>query len=171
MQQILCGDKGVSIIEILVVVSIITIGLASLLTLATFSLTASISVKETIRANSLAQETMEAARSFRDNVVWNNNDPANQYDGLGIAMTGVSYHLQKSSGDPADWQLLHGEESVDGYSRKIVFNKVSRNPATDDIETAYDPANDDTDTRKATVSVFWKGKKVEIITYFTNWRQ
>lgn len=164
------NKKGISIIEILVIIAIIGIALTSLLGLVTFSLRISTLIKENILANNLAQETMEALRNFRDGVTWNNNDPANQYDGLGVVATGVAYHPQKSTDNPPKWMLLLGQETIGIFTRKIVFEKVSRNPTTGNIELTYNPANDDPNTKKVTVTVSWKDKKVEIVTYLTNWK-
>ena len=64
------NNKGVSIIEILVVVVIINIVLVVFLGLANFSLKISTSIKETDQANFLAQGAIEAVRNFRDGTVW-----------------------------------------------------------------------------------------------------
>jgi len=77
-------NKGISVVEILVIIAIIGVALGSLLGLATFSLKASTSIKETSQANSLAQETMEAVRNFRDGTTWDS-------DGLGTLTAGVAY--------------------------------------------------------------------------------
>lgn len=165
------NKKGISIVEILVVIAIIGVALVSLLGLATFSLKASTLIKETTRANSLAQETIEAVRNFRDGITWDNDDPENKYDGLGIVATGVAYHPEKSIDTPPKWMLIQEEEIVNGFSRKVVFEDVSRD-ADDNIEDSYNPANDDPDTRKVTAIISWKdNKKVEIVTYLTNWKQ
>lgn len=169
--KVVGGKKGISVVEILVVAAIITFALVSILTLATFSLKTSILVEETTKAKNIADETMEAVRNFRDNIDWTNNDLANQYDGLGIVSTGIAYHPEKSTDVPPKWMLLQGEEIIDGFTRKVVFENVSRDPITDDIEIIYVPANDDPETKKALVTVSWKNKKVEIISYLTNWNQ
>ena len=162
-------QRGLSIIEILVVITIITVALVSILSLVTFSLKVSTSIKETTQANALAQETIEAVRNFRDGIDWNNDDPENKYDGLGIVTVGVVYYPEKSTDAPPKWMLLQGEEGVNGFTRKVVFNDVYRDITTDDIETSggyFDP-----DTKKVTATVSWKSKKVEIITYLTNWKE
>ena len=151
--------KGISIIEILVVIAIIGIALVSILSLTTLSLRASISIKETTQANALAEETMEAVRNFRDGTGWE-TDGLKNYSG--------TYHPEKS-GDPSKWILASGEETIDGFTRKVVFEDVYRSSITEDIKT--DGGYLDTDTKKATVTVSWKDKKVELVTYFTNWKQ
>lgn len=170
LKKVALGKKGVSVIEILVAASIISIALVNILGLATFSLKTSILIKETTQAKNIAEGTVEAVRSFKDNINWNNDDPMNQYDGLGIVNTGVSYHPEKSGDVPPKWMLIQGEEIIDGFNRKVVFENVSRDAVTNNIESSYNPVNNDPDTKKAKVTVSWKNKKVEIITYFTNWR-
>ena len=164
-------QQGISIIEILVVIAIISIALVSILGLITFSIKTSTLIKETTLAENIADRTMEAVRGFRDNTDWNNDDPADEYDGLSKVTTGIAYHPEKSSDVPPKWMLIQGEETINGFTRKVVFENVSRDSITDDIENIYNPMNDDTDTRKITVTVVWKDKKIEIVTYLTNWKK
>lgn len=163
------NEKGLSIVEILIIAAIIGIALTSLLGIATFSLRIATLEREVTQANILAQKTMEAVRNFRDETDWNNNDPQDQYDGLGVITTGVAYCPEKSSDIPPKWMLIQGEETIDGFTRKVVFEDVSRD-TNDNIEQVYNPNNDDPDTKKTIVAVSWKDKKVEIVTYFTNWK-
>jgi len=165
------NKRGISVIEILVVIAIIGVALVSILSLTTLSLKASILIKETTQASILAQEMIEAIRNFRDGIDWNNDDVENKYDGLGVINTGVAYHPEKSIDVPPKWMLIQGEEIVNGFSREVVFENVSRDPTTDDIEDIYNPTNDDSDTKKVIVTVSWKDKEVQIITYFTNWKE
>lgn len=157
------STKGISIIEILIVIAVITIALTSLLGVVTFSLKVSTSIKETTKANTLAQETIEAVRNFRDGTTWDT-------DGLGTLTTSVAYYPKKSDDIPPKWTLIQGIETINGFTRKIVFEKVSRDPTTDDIEDTYNSDHDDPNTREAIATVFWKDKKVEIVTYFTDWK-
>jgi len=151
--------KGISIIEILIVISIILVALTSLLGIATFSLRISTLIKETTKANNLAQEVIEAVRNFRDGTDWNIN-------GLGVLTSGVSYFPQKTADNHPKWQMVQGEETVNGFTKKVVFEKVFRD-ADDNISSS---GTEDPNTKKATISVSWKEKKVAIVTYFTNWK-
>ena len=153
-------QQGISIVEILVIIAIIGVALGSLLGLATFSLKASTSIKETSQANSLAQETMEAVRNFRDGTTWDS-------DGLGTLTAGVAYYPQKTADTPPKWQLIQGEETVDGFTRKIFFEDVQRDSNDNIVETG---GTNDPDTKKVKVTVSWGGKEVKIITYLTNWK-
>lgn len=164
------NNKGASIVEILVVAAIITASLAALLGLAAFSLKVSSAAREATEAKNIAEGIVEAVRSFRDATEWNNDDPANQYDGLGIVSVGVSYHPEKSTDSPPKWQLIQGEQTDGIFTSGIVFENVSRDPATDDIEQIYNPLNQDLNIKKATITVSWKTKSLQIVTYFTNWK-
>ena len=155
------GKKGVSIVEILITIAIIGLTLVSLFTLATTSLKTSISIKETTQAKELAQEMMEAVRSFRDGTAW-------LTDGIGTLTLGVAYYPKKSTDLTPKWQLVQGEETINGFKRKIVFNNVQRDVNDNVVESG---GVDDSNTKKITATVLWKGKKVEIVTYLTNWRQ
>ena len=153
------NNKGVSIIEILVVIVIINVTLVALLGLAAFSLKNSTLVKETNQADFLVQEAFEAVRNFRDGTEW-------ATDGLGNLSPGI-YHLEKSVDIPPKWQLISGSEIINGFSREIEIENVHRDSVSHDIVEIGDP---DSETKKVTVTVSWKDKEVKIATYFTNWR-
>ncbi len=165
------NNKGVSIIEILIVSAIISITLVSFLSAIAFSLKASRTSKQTLRAKEIALASMETVRNFRDNVVWNNDDLNDEYDGLGIVNTGIAYHYEESAEPHSQWKLIQGADEINGYNRQIFFEDVSRDPITNDIEETYNPANDDPDTKRIIVNISWQNKEIETITYFTNWRQ
>jgi len=156
------SKKGISIIEILIVIAIIAIALISLLGLVTFSLKISTLIKETVQANSLAQETMEAVRNFRDGTDWDT-------DGLRTLATSTAFHPEKSGDVPPKWQLILGEETIDGVTRKVEFADVNRDPVDDDIVDSG--GDNDTETKKVIVTISWKDKEVKIVSYLTNWRQ
>lgn len=156
-------EKGVFIAEILIVAAIISTALITFLGIAVFSLKLSAYAEKSNVAVSLAEETIEATRSFRDGTTWAAN-------GLASLNTGVDYY-PSLSGSPANWSLALGAETINGFTRKIVFERVSRDSSTHDIESVYNPANDDPDTRKIICSVSWENKEIQIITYLTNWQQ
>lgn len=162
-------NRGISIIEILVLLTFVAVGLSGILSLAIFSLRILASIEKTTRANAFAQETMEQIRNFRDGIPWNNNDLEDKYDGLGLAVIGTAYHLEKSADTPSKWMLIQDEEVLpDGYTRKIVFGDVYRDIATDNIESPGGYL--DSNTKKITATVSWENKKIEIVTYLTNWK-
>lgn len=157
-------NKGVSVIEILVVVAILGVALVSISDLVNLSLKSSQLSKQTVLANSLSQEAMEAVRSFRDETSWLDN-------GLGSLTIGTAYHPEKTVGSPPDWNLVLGEETIDIFTRKIVFETVYR----DGSANIADSGVEDPETKKVRVTVLWqergKSHQTELITYFTNWQQ
>lgn len=158
------GNKGFSVIEIIVAVFVVVVTLVSFLGIMALSLKSSGLVTKVNEANFLTQEIIEAIRGFRDSTDWDSN-------GLGTLVIGADYFLNLTETNPPSWAIVLGEESVNNFTRKVIFEKVSRDSFTKDIEDFYDPGNDDPNTRKATITVSWSNKETKIITYFTNWNQ
>ena len=159
-------NKGISIIEILIVVAVIGIAFLAISSLTAVSLKASILVKETSQATFLAQEAIEAVISFRGETDWDAN-------GIGILNIGDPYPYYPQLDElviPPKWSLLEGQEAIGIFNRKIVFENVSRDPATGNIENTYNPSHNDADTKKVTATVSWGNKKVELFNYLTNWK-
>lgn len=155
------NKKGVSVVEILVVIAIIGITLVSILGMATFSLKISTLIKETTQAKDIAQEAIEAVRNFRDGTTWGT-------DGLGTLTAGIAYHPEKSGDTPPKWQLVQEEETVNSFTRKVIFENVQRDGNDNIVESG---GTNDPNTKKAAITVSWKDKRVEIVTYLTNWRE
>ncbi|TET84704.1 MAG: hypothetical protein E3J36_00615 [Candidatus Nealsonbacteria bacterium] len=165
-------NKGLSIIEILIVIAIIGFALVSILGLVSLSLKTSTSIKEITQANALAQEAMEAIRNFRDGTEWDTNGLRDHIEAG--ATTSDPYRPELDNNfDPPKWILVEGEETIGDFTRKVVFKKVSRDPLTQNIEPTYNEDNDDSDTRKVEATVSWKNenKKIKLVTYLTNWKQ
>lgn len=166
-QKIVRGKKGVSIVEILIVVVIIAVALTSLLSLTAFLLRASILIKDTAQAKNLAEETVEQVRNFRDGTAWNSN-------GLGTLLTGEinPYHLEKDlTVSPPKWKLVSGEQAIDGFKRKVIFSDVQRDSDDNIVESG---GVSDPGTKKVKATVSWEKMgslhQIEIVTYLTNWR-
>lgn len=166
------NNKGISIVELLVGASILTMSLGALLGFLSFALSTSSFLKQQTQAITLAEGVLEALKNFRDGTGWNDDDPENRYDGLGKAQTGVSYHLGLSLDVPPRWQLLEGTETVDIFVRSLMLENVQRD-VDDNIVSAG--GIDDPNTKKVTVTVSWTAKTIpqEVVTvsYLTNWRQ
>ncbi|MDP2910555.1 MAG: prepilin-type N-terminal cleavage/methylation domain-containing protein [bacterium] len=152
-------NKGFSVIEIIIVIAIVAVGLINLLGVAVFSLKISAIIKQTSQADSLAKESIEAIRAFRDGTDWDSN-------GLSVFNTGSSnpYYPELDVGPV--WKLTSGAEIIGAFTRKVIFEKVSRD-GSGNIETVYNAGNDDPETRKIIATVSWSDRKVEIITYLT----
>lgn len=166
------NNKGFSIIELLVGFSILTMSLGALLGFLAFTLTTSSFLKQQTEATAFAQELLEAVRSFRDGTSWNVDDPQNQYDGLGKAQTGAAYHIAISQDIPPRWQIILGEETLSIFSRSVTFENVQRDVNSNIVVTG---GVNDPNTKKATATVSWSAKsknhQIDIVTYFTNWKQ
>ncbi len=156
-------NKGVTVVELLVVVFVLLVAFVGILGVLTFSLQTSSLIKETTYANFLAQDTMEAVRNFRDGTDWED------INGLGTLPTGDTnpHHPEKTADNPPKWTLVAGEETINNFTRKIVFENVQRDGNDNIVEVG---GINDPDTKKIKVTVSWKNKTVEITTYFTNWQ-
>jgi Tfp pilus assembly protein PilV len=165
-------NRGGSLIEVIIVLAIIVGALAAILGLAALSLVASEIGKQTGEAALLAEDTMEALRNYRDGIDWDDDDPADEYDGLEIAPRGTAFHMEQSADAVPRWQLIAGAETVNEFTRQVVFEDICRD-ASDDIVAC--PGTVDTDSVEATVTVSWQERgrshEVELVAYLTNWRQ
>ena len=158
-------NQGFTIIEVVTVILIIGVGIFSLVSLGSFLYKSIGEAKQYERASLLASEGLEAVRGFRDNSDWN-------IDGLGTLATGAAYHPEiDAAGTTTDWQLLPGPEIIDGFRRQVILGDVSRDPVSRDIESVYDPAHYDGDSRRVLVRVHWKNNSISLETYLTNWRR
>ena len=166
MLQILSRNKkGFIFLEVLIASALIGIVFITLLGMGFLALNISTSIKQTTRANFLMQEALEAMRSFRDGSDWAAN-------GLGVVNTGSAnpyYATLDTTVNPPAWKLLAGTETVGGFTRSLVFDKVSRNPSNQDIEAVYNSANNDPDSRKITVTVASGSTTYQVVEYLTNW--
>ena len=156
------NNYGFLFIEIMIAVALISIVFITLLGVGALTLNVSSSIQKQTQADSLIKEEFEALRNFRDGTIWATN-------GLGAVNTGSSnpYHLVNSSNK---WALETGAETTGIFSRQIIFDKVSRTVGGD-IDEVYNSLNNDVDTIKATVSVWWPGRELHTVSYFTNWKQ
>jgi len=164
-------SRGISIIELLVVILILGVGIAAALSFGVFSLRTASLQKQTTEASFLVQDALEGIKNYRDNTGWNDDDPQNQYDGLGVVTTGVSLHLELSGDTPPRWQLLSGQETIGIYTRDVMVDQVQRDGSDNIVESGGTP---DADTKKITVKVTWQGRtttrELKAITYLANWR-
>jgi type II secretory pathway pseudopilin PulG len=154
---------GFTIVEIIIAIVIVVSVFGTILSFFSLDIRTSERNRTRLQALLFAQEAMEAVRSFRDNTTWSGNGP-------GILISGTNYHpVIASSG----WSIISGSENTGIFTRNIVFYNVSRN-INDNIESVYNPANKDPDTKKVIVVVSWNdryGPASESLTsYITNWR-
>ena len=149
--------------EIVVVAGIIVGSLAAILGLAAFFLATSQVVQQTSQATALAQEALEIVRNFRDGTDWSS--------GLGVIAFSPSSYYPEKSGSPPAWSLSAGSETIGEFTRQIQFEEVRRD-GSDNIASS---GSVDADTVKAIAQVSWEERgrthQVELVAYFTNWRQ
>src|SRR3989344_6595753 len=155
-------ENGFIFLEIVISVAIISIALVTFLGMAALAINTSTTVKQVSKIDAYTKEEMEAVRSFRDGSTWATT-------GLGTAITGIDYFMM-FGGNPTAWALQAGTETIDVFTRKVVFDQVSRDPVSGDIETTYNVGNDEPNNRKATVTITWGSKTYQTVTYFTNWQ-
>lgn len=166
LKSIFKNESGSILLEAFIAIMVIGISFAFLLDLGALSVKVSTSIQKSTQANFLLREGMEITRSFRDGTTWATN-------GLGSVSIGSAnpyYFVLDTSVNPNKWSLTSGTETVGIFTRKVIFEKVSRDPATSHIQSTYNPSYDDQNTRKVTVTVSWPEKTMDLITYFTNWK-
>jgi type II secretory pathway pseudopilin PulG len=153
---------GFVFLEILIAIALFSIVFMTLLSTGLAVINLSTSMQRETKADSMAREELEAVRNFRDGTAWATT-------GLGTVNVGSTspYYLQNNSNN---WALVPGTEIAGIFTRRVVFDKVSRDGAKN-IESVYNASHDDADTRKITVTITWPGKTMQVVSYLTNWKQ
>ncbi|OGZ66683.1 MAG: hypothetical protein A3C50_02235 [Candidatus Staskawiczbacteria bacterium RIFCSPHIGHO2_02_FULL_43_16] len=161
------SGAGFIFLEILIAVTLISVVFVTLLGVGFSALTLATSLQKTAQADSLIKEELEAVRSFREGTTWQTNGLATK----SIGSANPYYATLDPEINPPAWQLTEGIETVGDFTRKVVFDAVSRDLATNNIEAVYNATRDDPDTRKVTVTVTLGAKTYQVISYLTNWNQ
>lgn len=149
-------DSGFGLVEIVVITAVVTAAFASFLEAGILAARLMRTEKENLEATLLAQESMEAARSLRDES-WNNN--------IAALSNSVSYYpvLENSK-----WKLATVSPGPinNKYTRYVVFNDVYR-----DAQDRITPSGTlDSGTKKLTARVAWGSKQKELVTYLTDFQ-
>lgn len=154
--------NGFTIIEIIVVIAVIIAAFTAILGFFAFEAKIAERGRMKLEAVYLAEEAIEAVHNFRDNTTW---APTT---GVGSLTTGIDYHLATSS---TGWEIISGNETINGFTRAIVFSEVYR----DANKNISGSGTIDLNTRKVAVTVSWidrQGSAEEnLVTYITNWRE
>ncbi len=151
-------------VEITVIIAIVSLSAISLLAVSLSAFKVHTVSEQTDKAGILAKEALEAARNYRDATSWSAN-------GIGTLTPGANYYPQVvTDSASSSWRMALGTESLNGFTRRLVFSNVSRDPVTDNIEATYNALNNDPNTKKVTATVSWNNKSVVLTTYLTNWR-
>lgn len=151
------GCKGLSIIEIIIAVTLMSMIVAGSAVAIVGALGSSRLAKEELQATLLAQQGMEAMQSIR------NQNWSNLVDG--------QYGLSETTGS---WGLVSSTESnlLNKFDRQITITAVERDDNADIVPTG---GTVDEQTKLVTVVVSWdftptRSNSVELQQYFTNWQ-
>ncbi|OGD23329.1 hypothetical protein A2Z10_01395 [Candidatus Azambacteria bacterium RBG_16_47_10] len=151
------NQKGMGLIEIILVVGIISASFFAIGQLGFMSMKASKDRSDKVRALAVAQEGMEAVRTVRD---------AGWTDNIATLSFGSAYYVATSSGQ---WLLTVTDPGLiaNTYARTVVIDNVSRD-INDDITAVG--GIDDPGTKKVTTMVTWgnPAKTLQLVTYITN---
>ena len=154
--------KGSLLLELLIVIAILGI----ILTVGTQAVFVSLKSGkvsgERDVAVGLASEALEAVRGVSEEK-WQNI----------YNLTRASQYKVATSSNK--WTVASGAETIPlnntTYTRYVVVNNVSRDPATRMIETSYNSAHDDPSTQQITVTVSASSTDPVIISeYFLRWK-
>ena len=155
-------EKGMGLIEILIVVAILGIGFSAIISFLIFSRGVSHQTIRNTEATSLAEEGIEAVRRMRDQG-WTAN--------IASETVGINYYPVISGISPSQFWTLSGTNPGvinNLYTRTVRFDNVYRD-GNDDIADSGDL---DPNTKKLTVRVSWqegsRNKEVVLTTYITN---
>jgi len=178
MLQIFKNNKGSLLLELVIVIGIIVGVLGAILGLSTFSLLASSTVQQTAEAVALAEEYAEALRNYRDGVPWDQDDPANEYDGFEyVDFDKNPFRLEKSGDSPPQWKLLSvpvsGQSDTVGIFTREIIMEFAHRDANDNIDSSAPDKDDQTVAISIRVSWQERGRThmVEVANYLTNWQQ
>lgn len=154
-------QRGISVVEILVVISIVGIAIFSLYELVVLSRASSSNQMRRLQAIAYAQEGIEAVRNMRDRS-WDDN--------IASLNAGTPYYLTLSG---SAWTLTTTNPGAieNLFTRTVVLSQVNR----DSNGNIVSSGTDDPDTRHVDVTITWaergNNRNVEIETYITNFLQ
>ena len=155
------NQKGLGMVEIIVVIAVITVSFTAILQLFKLQIQTERAKREEMAAYTLLSESLEAVRSIRDDG-WSN---------LSSLTMGADYY-PKISGN--SWVLSNIDPgAINGYSRWVVINSVNRDIASGNIVSP--PSGSlDLDTLEIVSYVEWQSNGTttsrDLRTYLTNWQ-
>ena len=158
MKKNLKNQKGISVIEIIVCLAIITITFWSFTGIAKYSLKIQEQSNAKIEAINLASEAIEAVRSIRNE----------SWDNISLLSLETKYYPIISENK---WTLtLNDPGIINGtYNRSITIERVYRD-ANDNISES---GTEDNQTKKVIAIIEWNDrgqtKQISLPTYLTNW--
>lgn len=158
-KKYLTTQRGVSIVEAIFVISILSVSFAAILSAILFFLRGGLYATDQAQALFLLEESVEAVRFLRDESYLINITP--------LVGTGTYYLEPISSG----WTTTTTNTPVFGrFTRSIVVSEVYRRVSDDDIvpATSLDVKVIDPGTIKLDVSITWPTGSVQSTTYVTD---
>ena len=157
-------QKGLGMVEIIVVVAVILVAFTAILQLFTLQAQIERVKREELVAYAFLSEALEAVRSVRDDS-WTN---------ISSLTAGADYYPEIFA---SAWTLASIDPGpVDGYSRWITLAQVRRDDTSDDIvPSGCSGCYIDLDTLLITAYVEWQSggstKTKNLTTYLTNWQE
>lgn len=148
-------QQGFGIVEIIVAIAIMSIALFAISQLSIIYVAKETQNKQTLKANYLAEESVESARSVRDQSWSTNIETLTFGSPYYPVISGGKWTLSSSNPGPIDTI----------YTRQVVIDNVSRD-AGDNIVT--NGGTNDPNTKKITATVSWNSKSITLATYLTN---
>ncbi|MBI2462791.1 MAG: hypothetical protein HYV65_00970 [Candidatus Spechtbacteria bacterium] len=151
-------ERGLTIIEILIVIAIVTTAFVGMLQLTSYGARSEGSAKDTVAAYLLARQTLEAARFVRD-------DSWATFSSLSI---GATYYPVQSGGK---WTLSASNPgAIDGFTPSLVLNQVYRDANHNIVSSG---GSLDAGTLNVVASVEWTARggaarTVTLETYLAN---
>lgn len=148
---------GFGLIEIIIVVSIVTVTLFAFLQVGIAGIKLLRNEKENLEAVLLLQEALEAVRSVRDES-WTAN--------IALLTNGTAYYPVVEN---SKWKLTASNPGLvnNKYARSVSFEQVLR----DGEDKISSTGTTDPDTRKVMAAVSWSDKTRTIATYITNFQE
>jgi len=162
------NNKGLGLVEILVVLSVIIVAFTAILQLYKLQIQTERAKRDDLGVYALLSESLEAVRSIRDDN-WTN---------LSSLTMGTDYYTIISGGA---WSLSSTDPGpINGFSRWVVLNSVRRDINDDIVSSGGSIDSDssggsiDSDTLRITANAEWPRRNTtstrSLSTYLTNWQ-
>lgn len=134
---------GFSLVEVVIAVFVVSGVILLILEVGNQTVKRSNILKSKSRAALLAEEAMEAVKSFRGGTLWSDG-------GVGQLAVYLPYHPDSSGGS---WNLVLGEETLGGkFRRSVVFENAFRDSFDDLVLSG---GTEDFHTKKVKINVLW----------------
>ncbi|MFH1508606.1 MAG: type II secretion system protein [bacterium] len=159
IRKIKTSEKGLSIVELIVALGIISILMTALIGAFLLSLRAVVAAEKESRAYFYAQDAIEAIKNIRDR----------KWDEIINVTVDDVVHVEEQDGE---WKLLAGSDSSDIFTREVRLQEVLRDINGDIVESG---GTADENMRRIDVTVSYPDrdvgtKTIALSNYVTNWQ-